>query len=232
MGSTGSTWFAKLLDSHPEVHCTHEGLIQQVYPNTRYTPDDVLRFIEYFAWDAKHSAYLAVGDIGSAFFTHLPYLTSFTTGILMRHPAKILHTRLCTYATDQSFTEIAPETAVAVSELWGIDLNCYDSMDRIFLNDIFVFATQLGAVGKTDLTIRIEDLNRLSYCHETLKRLTNLDYDEGLITSALRLRTNQRSGPAIPVKDIVERFSPRQRDWYSSMLADVAPCFGYSLFED
>ncbi len=109
MGSTGSAWLAKLLCSHPEVYCSHEAVVAQVYPAKRYTADEVLRFIEYFAWDTKHHAYKAVGDVGSVWSSQLPYLPSFTTAVLVRHPARLLYTRLKIYPTDQTFTMIPCE---------------------------------------------------------------------------------------------------------------------------
>src|SRR5579871_6250956 len=65
MGSTGSGWLAKLLDAHPEVHCTHEGFMAEAYPSDQFDDRDVLRFLEYFAWDNKHEAYRVLGDVGS-----------------------------------------------------------------------------------------------------------------------------------------------------------------------
>jgi hypothetical protein len=231
MGSTGSTWLAKLLNSHPDVYCSHEGFVSQLYPKNQCTGDDVLRFIEYFAWDTKHYAYEAVGDVGSIWVGHAAFLPGFTTGLLTRHPARILYTRLCTYGEDRSFSEIPPESAVTLRELWGIDLDRYDDMDCIFLHDALTFASQVWVLDKTNLVIRIEDLNDISYCQTTLHALTGLNYQEGLVMSATRKRINQRTGAPLPVSEIVARFTPRQRDWYNLLLADVAPRFGYSLLE-
>jgi hypothetical protein len=57
IGSTGSTWLAKLLNAHPDVYCTHEGFLARVYPADHPSHEDILRFIEYFAWDTQHEAY-------------------------------------------------------------------------------------------------------------------------------------------------------------------------------
>src|SRR5579872_5516236 len=86
MGSTGSTWLAKLVNAHPDVLCSHEGIIGHVYPSKSYGTDDVVTFLEYLAWDTKHNAYAAIGDIGSVGSEILPALP-ITKGILIRHPA-------------------------------------------------------------------------------------------------------------------------------------------------
>src|SRR5437870_615055 len=102
IGSTGSTWLAKLLNSHADVYCSHEGFTAHVYLSTECTADDVLKFIEYFAWDTKHGAYKVLGDIGSVWAGHLPHLKPMTRGLLVRHPARLLNTRLAIYPSDQS----------------------------------------------------------------------------------------------------------------------------------
>src|SRR5262249_44413505 len=51
MGSTGSTWLAKLLNSHPDVFCSHEFVVAQVYPAREYGVPDVERLIEHLATD-------------------------------------------------------------------------------------------------------------------------------------------------------------------------------------
>ena len=232
MGSTGSGWLAKLLNAHPDVHCTHEGVLAHVYPASQYTDRDVIRFIEYFAWDAKHEAYQVLGDVGSVFYYHLGSLPSFTTAILVRHPARLLNTRLTVYPTDQSFSQIAPETHAAIREMWGIDLHNYEPIDQIFLHDTFIFASQVWAFEKTDLVIRIEDMREVENCQRILKSLTGLDYSSAIIEQVSQRRVNQRTQGAKSISEIVAGFSARQRDWYKMMLSDIVPCFGYGLFDE
>ena len=232
MGSTGSTWFAKLLDGHPDVHCTHEGYFAQIYPADQFNPRDLLRFIEYFAWDAKHHAYQALGDVGSVLPYHLACLPSFTTALLVRHPARILNTRLAIYPANQSFSNIPAESRTSIREIWGIDLNHYEPIDQIFLHDTFIFASQVWAFAKIDFVIRIEDTRELENCGRILKSLTGLDYRPELIEQASQRRVNQRTHGAKSISEIVAGFSPRQRDWYKVMLADIVPYFGYGLLHD
>ncbi len=232
MGSTGSTWLAKLLNSHPDVYCSHEGFLAQVFPANQADGADILRFIEYFAWDTKHEAYRAIGDVGSVWPGHFAGLPTFTTAILLRHPARILNTRLSVYPTDQSFSAIPVISRTCIQELWGIDLNDYEPIDRIFLHDTFTFASQVWTLDKADLVIRIEDMREVENCQNTLKALTGVDYSRTLIEQANAGRVNQRSrGPELIV-DVVAGFTARQRDWYTLMLSDILPHFGYHLLDE
>ena len=230
MGSTGSTWLAKLLNSHPEVFCSHEGIIQHIYPANEYGSDDIGEFLQYLAWDTKHEAYKAVGDVGSVWAWHLAELP-FTTALLVRHPARMLNTRLRVYAGDQSFTRIDPNTQIALRSLWGIELSRLEPIDQIFLQDLWIFTLQMWAVDKVDAVIRIEDLSNLRYCKSMLKRITGLDYEGSVIARAIERPSNERSGFAtMPISDIVGAFSRRQLQWYKAILSSTIAAFGYELF--
>lgn len=232
MGSTGSTWLAKLLNSHRDVYCSQEGVVTRVYPATQCTGDDVLRFIEYFAWDTKHEAYQAVGDVGSVWAGHLECLPMFSTAVLVRHSARLLNTRLKVYPRDQSFSAIPTESRVCIQEIWGIDLDDYQPIDQIFLHDVFTFASQIRFLGDADLVIRIEDMPDVECCQKTLKALTGLDYDRALVEHAIRNHVNCRTDGPAEISEIVAEFSPRQREWYRTMLSEIVPHFGYQLFEE
>lgn len=232
MGSTGSSWLAKLLNGHPEVYCSHEGVLTRLYPFDRLDSRDVIRFIRYFAWDSKHEAYRVLGDVGSAFFYHLRCLSSFTTALLVRHPARILNTRLTVYPRDQSFTTIPTESRTCIKELWGIDLYDYEPIDQIFLHDTWTFAAQLRVLDDADLVIRLEDLQQVENCLRILHALTGLDYSRTLVEEATLKRVNRRTHGAPSIAEIVAGFTSRQRDWYRLMLADVVPNFGYDLLDE
>jgi hypothetical protein len=51
MGATGSTWLAKLLNSHPDVFCSHERIIAQVFPAGEFGAPDLEKLIELLAAD-------------------------------------------------------------------------------------------------------------------------------------------------------------------------------------
>src|SRR5579872_3886673 len=107
MGSTGSTWLAWLLNSHPDVMCTHERILSRVFPKRSYDSNDLAELIRLMALDTMHSAYLAAGDVGSVWSPHLHVLSGkFTTALLVRHPARCLNTRLRGYPSNQAFNEI------------------------------------------------------------------------------------------------------------------------------
>jgi hypothetical protein len=71
LGSTGSTWVAKLLNSHPDVFCYHEGVIAKIFPSRSYGNAEILTFIDLIAEDRMHDAYAAVGDVGSTWLQHV-----------------------------------------------------------------------------------------------------------------------------------------------------------------
>jgi hypothetical protein len=232
MGSTGSTWLAKLLDSHPDVSCTHEGVISQVYPRDQFSETDVRHFIRYFAWDTKHSAYRATGDVGSAWSSHLTYLP-FTTALLLRHPARVLNTRLRLYPESLSYFPAIPEsTKACMRELWDINIDDWDTEDRVFLFDAHTFASQIWAADKIDLLIRIEDMREEGRCHQIVTALTGEEYEPAIVDRAIRNPVNHLTGPVKPVEEIVSGFTPRQREWYKAIVADVAEAFGYDPLAD
>ena len=229
MGSTGSGWFAKLLDAHPEVHCTHEGFMAQAYPTDQFNYQDVLRFLEYFAWDTKHEAYPVLGDVGSVLWYHLASLPCFTKGILVRHPARLLNTRLKVYPSYQKFANVPDESQIAIREMWGIQLNQLEPIDQVFLNDTFVFASQVGALDDVDAVIRIEDMSDVEKCQTALKSLTGFEYSQALVEQATQRRVNRRTDGKQSIPEIVAGFTVRQRDWYNQFLTDIVPYFGYEL---
>jgi hypothetical protein len=229
MGSTGSSWLAKLLDSHPEVFCTHEGFLALAYPSKQFDHQDVLRFLEYFAWNTKHDAYDVLGDVGSVLSYHLSSLHAFTKAILVRHPDRMLNTRLTVFPAYQGFANIPAESHTAIRDIWGIDLNQHEPIDQVFLHDTFTFASQVAALDDVDLVIRIEDLSNVEKCQKALKSLTGFEYSQALVEHAVENRVNRRTRGRQSISETVGGFTSRQRDWYNSLLGDVVPCFGYEL---
>src|ERR1700692_3299627 len=70
MGSTGSTWVAKLLNSHPDVFCSHEGIFAKAFPSYEVDAKQIVTFIQFLAANTTHGAYSALGDIGSSWLGH------------------------------------------------------------------------------------------------------------------------------------------------------------------
>jgi hypothetical protein len=226
MGGTGSAWLAKLLNSHPDIFCSHEAVAARAFPAKQYSPGDILSYLRWLAWDTMHDAYWAIGDVGSVWQTHTAALEGFRTAVLIRHPARVLASRLATYPYDQSFTQI--ESAPDIRKIWGIDISRFDPIDAIFVNDLHIFAGQVWSLERGVRIVRIEDLAKPEACHEAAKYLTGLDYPGAVINQAIRTPVNQRTKPK-PIREIVSGFTARQRDWYRLMLRDAAPELGYDL---
>ena len=232
MGSTGSTWLAKLLNSHPDVFCSHEGVVSRVHPAREYGEDAILAFIDSLDAETGHGAYRAIGDVGSIWMNHACLLPCFTSATLIRHPARVLYTRLQVFPKDQSFSRIPERMGRMVRAVWGIDLYAYQPIDQIFLNDLAVYASQVWAIGKVNLWMRIEDLVDQQYCERALHALTGVHYTPSLILHASQSPVHVRTNASLGIADIVSLFSQRQRNWYGELLADAAGRFGYSLWNN
>src|SRR5271170_4675964 len=70
MGSTGSTWLAKLLNSHLDVFCTHEQVLSRIIPRGDVSSADICDLVHEIATITHHGAYRAAGDVGSIWLTH------------------------------------------------------------------------------------------------------------------------------------------------------------------
>jgi hypothetical protein len=232
MGSTGSTWLAKLLNSHLDVFCTHEQVLSRVDSCDSVSSGAKCNLVRDIATITHHGAYKAAGDVGSVWIPHAVALKGkFTTALLLRHPARLLSTRLRVYPNDQSYTQVHQQNLDMIRQLWDIDADGLDAMDRVFVQDLFIFASQSYAVSKIDMIVRIEDLADPDYCQEFLRTLSGVRYDTALVARCVAQRVNQRNDKAT-IREIVNRFTPNQRHWFRRMLDDIAPVWDYSLDED
>jgi hypothetical protein len=229
MGSTGSSWLSKLLNSHPDVFCSHETVVGKVFPAQSYGNEEILALIRQLAEIQLHGAYSAVGDVGSTWLGHVTNLPeqTFTTAMLVRHPARLLYSRLTRYATDQAFTPLAPALLDQIEEIWGINVSGRDPLDQIFVQDAYTFASQVRGLGKVDLLIRLEDMNQMENALAVLERLTGLEYPSDLVKQFIDKPINTRAGAHAPVGTLIESFSVDQKRWYRQMLGDLLPHFGY-----
>ncbi len=231
MGSSGSTWLVKLLNSHPDVFCYHEGVLAQIYPLKSYTTEHVVNFIQSLAWDDMHGAYKAIGDVGSSWLGHIQAVPRnlFTTGILLRHPARMLNTRLKIFETDKSFTKIDPSTLRQIEECWSIKAR--DEMDQVFLQDLFHIVAQIRAVDTVDAVIHLERMSDVEYCCNTLQQLTGIHHEPSVVDLFIHNPVNRRSNTA-SVQAVLDQFSSDQRAWYKLMLKEDLPRCGYVLDSD
>ena len=231
MGSSGSTWLVKLLNSHPDVFCYHEGVLAQIYPHKSYTSEHVVNFIRWLAADDMKGAYKAVGDVGSSWLGHIQAAPTnlFTTGILLRHPARMLNTRLKVFGTDKSFTKIDPSTLHKIEELWGIKAR--NEMDQIFLQDLFHIVMQIRAVDTVDVVIHLERMNDVEYCCNILQQLTGIHYEPSVVDLFIQNPVNRRTNTD-SLQAVLQQFSSDQRSWYKMILKDELPRCGYALDND
>jgi hypothetical protein len=231
MGSSGSTWLVKLLNSHPDVFCYHEGVLAQIYPHQSYASEHVVNFIRWLAADDMKGAYKAVGDVGSSWLGHIQAVPTnlFTTGILLRHPARMLNTRLKVFEMNRSFTKIDPSTLRKIEERWGIKAG--DEMDQIFLQDLFHIVNQIGAVDKVDVIIHLERMNDVKYCCNILQQLTGIDYEPSMVDLFSHNPVNRRTA-SDSLQAVLQQFSSDQRTWYKMILKDELPRCGYALDND
>ena len=230
MGSSGSTWLVKLLNSHPDVFCYHEGVLAQIYPLKSYTSEHVVNFIRWLAWDDMHGAYKAIGDVGSSWLGHIQEVPRnlFTTGMLLRHPARMLNTRLKVFEKDKSFTEIDPSTLRQAEERWGI--RARDEMDQVFLQDLFHIVAQIRAIDTVDVVIHLERMNDVEYCCNILQQLTGIHHEPSVVDLFIHNPVNRRTNTP-SVQAVLQQFSSDQRAWYKVMLDDLPRC-GYALDSD
>jgi hypothetical protein len=232
MGGTGSSWLVKLLNTHPDVFCYHEGVIIRTYPSSSYGSEDIVSFIRWLAADDMKGAYKAVGDIGSAWVGHLTSVPRelFTTGILLRHPARILNSRLNIFKTDKYFTEISSEYLQHIERTWGIDAPKRSEIDQIFLQDLCNLKAQMDAVNAVDVVMQLELMSRDSdYCQDMLGKLTGRFYERALIEPMLNNPVNSRAQGGASIADILAGFTADQRTWYHLLLQDSISKIGYEL---
>ena len=231
MGSSGSTWLVKLLNSHPDVFCYHEGVLAQIYPQKSYTSEHVVNFIRSLAWDDMHGAYKAIGDVGSSWLGHIHAVPRnlFTTGILLRHPARMLNTRLKVFEKDKSFTKIDPSTLRQTEERWGI--KACNEMDQIFVQDLFHIVVQIRAVDTVDVVIQLERMNDVEYCCNILQQLTGIHHEPSVVDLFIHNPVNRRTN-TVSLQAVLQEFSSEQRAWYNAMLKEDLPRCGYALDSD
>jgi hypothetical protein len=192
-------------------------------------------FISWLAAHEMNSAYKTVGDVGSAWISHLASIPKgvLTTGILLRHPARMLNTRLRVYRDDKSYTEIDRECLKRIEQTWAIPALKCSEMDKIFLQDLYNFRTQIEALGSVDVVMQLERLNSdVDYCEDVLHRLTGLYYERSLIEPMVRNPVNRRTEKGVSLRTILGGFTEQQQAWYRLLLQDSISSAGYDLEDD
>lgn len=231
MGNTGSTWLAKLLNAHPEVFCEHEGVVSRIWPRSAYDEEDILQYVEFIAAYERHEAYFAVGDIGSTWLNHVIEAPAdeFSTAILLRHPIRILNTRL--RQVRSGYVEFTDFATAEIQRYFAIDPNTLGEADRYFVNDCAVFLSVAEHFGDVGSVIRIEGFCDQAYATSVLKELTGLTYPPDLIQKLWFQRINSHNNASDPAR-IFAGFSSWQQDFYMTHIDPVARATGYELAND
>lgn len=234
LGQSGSTWFAKLLNSHPEVFCSHERILGNIHPQTGVSMEDQHRLIQWYASDTQHETYKAVGDIGSLdlfLAVSLPR-DIFQIGMLMRHPLNQIHTRMNVIHHDPSELVIDDKrlaTEFYIKRDLGIDASKHSELDRYFLVNTWFWHRQFERAREMDTVIQVERLNEVEYAQQVLQDLTGVHYESALLERALAKRENARAKKVASTKEAFDQFTPQQQEWYRFMVNDLAEEFGYSI---
>lgn len=234
LGQSGSTWFAKLLNSHPDVFCSHERILSKIHPKTAASLDDQYHLIQWYAFDSQHETYQAVGDIGSLdlFLAISLPRDIFRIGMLMRHPINQIHTRMNVIDHDPSELKIDDKrlaTEFYIKRDMGINASKYDPVDRYFLVNTWFWRRQFERAREVDCVIQVEKLNDVEYAQKALLDLTGVEYDEALLERALAKRENARARKVETTQEAFDQLTPQQQEWYRFMVNDLAEEFGYSI---
>lgn len=230
MGFTGSTWLGKLLNSHPDVMCYHEGVMQHAFPSRGYGESDILNYLRFIASFSDHGAYKAVGDVGSTWIGHVldvpPELFNAVT--LIRHPIPMLARRLRMIRRGEgTVTGINLDLLIDIFKLNPIE---FSQEDLIFLNDLIHWIMTIVFIDSSKI-IHFEDLLDIGNAKSVCKRLTGLDFDDSLVLRAIDTRVNVSNEAKLDnLEQFNTTFSDLQKIWYLELLAPFAIQVGYENF--
>jgi hypothetical protein len=165
-------------------------------------------------------------------FWHIPGLPegTFTTGLLVRHPARVLNGRLAIIRDQNNWHELETSYVRCIRHIWDVDVSTWDPVDQVFAQELCAFALQVYVSERVDVVIRVERMKDVGYCQEVLRQLTDVEYEPALVKRMIGQPVNRRSsGAPRSVKEILDSFNERQRECYRMMLAGVVESFGYDL---
>ncbi len=234
LGGTGSTWFAKVLNSHPDVFCAHEAVLWFIYPRKTFDVHDHFRFVECVAYDGMHDAYSAIGHVGSTWLDQQGiFPRTWKTGYLMRHPVRTLNSIFRNVAAEGGKFPTVPQSELKeIESLFEVDCAKLDAGDLFFLQNAGVWARAISAVtdfGCADYVFRLEDLNDPDTLQTALKNLTKLTYPDDLILNAIQTRANAREPSGSPIEELFSRFTTRQQRWLIEYVTPFAELAGYEM---
>lgn len=238
MGGTGSSFLARLLNSHIDVNCTHEDALKYMRASIGCV-ESIKCVYNWLASDSTHDAYKAAGDVGSAFLEHLIAARNVTvhsgaerplplaTGLIVRHP-------LLVYRVQKSYFDDAPfqlkDWQVArIARFWP-DLSSTEmATDPCFLWNMTVWMEGCVSANNVDVLIRTSDFGDLETLSTIATKLTGLVYPESLLVAATSVRINAKFNADDEITKIFNELSDTQKKRYLDVIAEPAAHLGYSV---
>lgn len=242
LGSTGSAYLARLINAHPDVFCSHEGVLwNRQGLSAGQSERDQQAFLAFICSDAMHGAYRANGDVGSAWMSYLRLAPKYcpvgnagpklVTGILQRHPLRVLNTQR--YIVAREPVTLPVDAARIVADYFKDNGICceIESMrsadERSFVWNCYQWRE--GAINGNclDVQIHIESMNDLGYAQEKLWLLTGVEYGSKLLSPLLGQVVNSRTGQEKSIETIYAELPQSHQNWYRAIVDDVADAIGY-----
>ena len=242
LGSTGSAYLARLINAHPDVFCSHEGVLWNRQDlSAGQSEREQQAFLAFICSDAMHGAYLANGDVGSAWLSYLRLAPKYcpvgnagpklVTGILQRHPLRVLNTQR--HIAARELVTLPADATRIISDYFkdsGICCNIEYMLsvdERSFVWNCYQWRE--GAINGNclDVQIHIERMNDLGYAQEKLLLLTGVEYGSELLSPLLGQVVNSRTGQEKSVEAIYAELPESHQTWYRAIVEDVADSIGY-----
>lgn len=205
-GHSGSVWLTKVLNSHPDVFCFHEGVLQRTFP-LRWRDlkeEDRISWL-YAVRESTHypKIFQAIGDVGSVTpeIACLPQIQKlFRIFGLTRNGILFVRSQLSSLVLDlpASFREkIESDFQKALEKFPSLKgLNKRDFKTKLFIYTCFRWRKHLEApVLKT---YRIEDLNDINNLCQAFQEITGLDIPQ---KETIEKMIGQRVNPHIEEKE-------------------------------
>jgi hypothetical protein len=226
LGGSGSTWLAKVLNAHPDVFCTHEGILSRLDPRQPVDIHEHFRFVERVASNAMHGAYAAIGDVGSTWVgqQHL-FPPSWRSGFLIRHPVRTLDSLMSHVSAPNAVPEVAPDDRERIAAVFEVDCIDLDPLDLYFHHHAaswtcaMLHAYQLGGAS---VVLRLEQLSDLKTLARVLLYLTGVAYSDVILAPLLGARVNARESEDLPLHAIVSRFTNTQQRCIDQLAPAIA----------
>lgn len=220
-GHCGSVWLTKLLNSHPEVFCFHEGVNQRIFPLNLWEAKDEDRLAWLYSIRSLHlypKIFRAIGDMGSMRprLVTLPEIQQrFAIFGLTRHG--VLHVRSHSKSLSRFVSVPKPlndrisfgckDTLAHFPSLNKVDISNSKIKNFIYCCWVWVYYIKTPTLK----TYRIEDFNDVNLAAKMFKEITGVGDAPIKIIKTL---VNQRINPHHQFK--TKEYDPKKiyfKDW-------------------